>query len=604
MSKIHVMSDNLANKIAAGEVVERISSVVKELVENSIDAKSHVISIDLIDSGTKLIKVTDDGIGMDKEDATLCFQRHATSKLLKEDDLFFINTLGFRGEALPSIASVSKVDLKTSQGGVGTHVVINGGTTTLVEASEARTGTTISIADLFYNTPARLKYLKSNATELANVTSFIEKLALSYPAISFTLTNNDKRIVYTSGSGDLLKTIHEIYGYTVSSNMIEISSSNDDYDLRGYICKPSVLKSNRNHMITIVNGRVVKNMDLNRAILDGYYKFRHDSQFPVVVLEIDTDPTLIDVNVHPTKQDIKFSKMDVLTYMVVNTIQERLRNTLLITNVEAPEEKCECNHSHEEKSEYVTPSLASIVSENEEEYKESEQVVLDFKYADSFNADKSFEDAKEVFEKLNNFEEDAIKKLELYPCGELFGTYIVAQNEYGMYLIDHHAAQERINYERILEEFKNEKIKTISMLIPITIELSTSEFLTIKENLDTITSLGFVVEEFGINTFVVKEHPTWLISGREEACIRKLFDIIIQGEYKFDKLRFRNHVAATMACKMSVRGNESITIEEATALLHDLVLCKDPYNCAHGRPSMISFSKYELDKMFKRVMWC
>ena len=270
------MGDALANKIAAGEVVERISSVVKELVENSIDANSKTIIVDLIDSGTTSIKVTDDGVGMERVDALTCFQRHATSKLLSEDDLFFINTLGFRGEALPSIASVSKVDLRTSQGDVGTHIVIHGGEFITQEDGDARKGTIMEIADLFYNTPARLKYLKSDSTELANVTTFIEKLALSHEDISFTLTNNGKRIVFTSGSGDLLKTIYEIYGYSVSSNMIEISASNDDYDIYGYICKPSILKSNRNHMTTIVNGRIVKNAEVNKAINDGYYTFKPD----------------------------------------------------------------------------------------------------------------------------------------------------------------------------------------------------------------------------------------------------------------------------------------------------------------------------------------
>ena len=248
MSKIHVMSDTLSNKIAAGEVVEKIASVVKELVENSIDAGSKNVIVNLKESGTKLIEVIDDGCGMDSEDALLSFQRHATSKITKEDDLFFINTLGFRGEALASIASVSKVDMKTSQGMDGTHIHIEGGKLITNEKSDARKGTTISVADLFYNTPARLKYLKSLQTELANVTAYIEKLAMAHEDISFTLTNNENKIVYTSGSNDLLKVIHEVYGYTVSSNMIEINASNDDYDILGYICKPTVLKSTKSHM--------------------------------------------------------------------------------------------------------------------------------------------------------------------------------------------------------------------------------------------------------------------------------------------------------------------------------------------------------------------
>lgn len=586
MSNIKVMSEGLANKIAAGEVVERISSVVKELVENSIDAKSKCINVDLIDSGTKSIKVTDDGVGMDHDDADLCFLRHATSKLLREDDLFFINTLGFRGEAIPSIASVSKVDLKTSQGGAGTHIVIHGGEKVVDEVNNARKGTIMEVSDLFYNTPARLKYLKSDSTELANVTTYIEKLALSHPDISFSLTNNEKRIVFTSGSNDLLKTIHEIYGYSVSSNMIEVNLSTDDYDVYGYICKPAILKSNRNHMTTIVNGRCVKNSEINKAINDGYFTFKPDIKYPVVVLKIETDPTLIDVNIHPTKQDIKFSKIDVLKSSLTEGISSALKKTLLIPKIEVKTPEV-----------YYNEISMPEVHEEDEEYQESVQETLNFK--------ETFGDAKkEVVDASNEdvSENELIKKLELYPAGVVFGTYIIAQNDEGMYLIDQHAAQERINYERVLHALASDKIYTTSLLIPITIELSSSEYLKIKENMNILESLGFKVEEFGVNTFIVKEHPTWLRVGLETESTRKIFDIIIEGKHLFDRVKFQDHIAATMACKMSVKGNEAITLEQAEELLSDLVLCDNPYNCPHGRPTIITFTKYELERMFKRVM--
>lgn len=592
MSKIKVMSENLANKIAAGEVVERISSVVKELVENSIDAGSKTVIVDLIDSGTTSIKVTDDGSGMDKSDALTCFQRHATSKLLKEDDLFFINTLGFRGEALPSIASVSKVDLKTSQGDVGTHIVIHGGEVKTHEDGDARKGTIMEIADLFYNTPARLKYLKSDSTELANVTTFIEKLALSHDDISFTLTNNGKRIVFTSGSGDLLKTIHEIYGYSVSSNMIEISASNDDYDIYGFICKPSILKSNRNHMTTIVNGRIVKNVEVNKAINDGYYTFKPDIKYPVVVLKIETDPTLVDVNIHPTKQDIKFSKIDELNKLIRESIASALKKVLLV-----PEVKVEVKIPEPLYSEISMP----LVMEDEEPYTTLEQVSIDFKESDA----GTYKEVLEIQESNNieNVEEnELVKKLELYPVGIALGTYIIAQNQDGVFLIDQHAAQERINYEKNLAALKAEKVTTTSVLIPISIELSASEALKIKENIGLLQELGFQVEEFGVNSFIVKEHPTWLRVGLETESVKKIFDIIIEGKYLFDRVKFNEHIAITMACKMSVKGNEAITLEEAENLLNDLVLCDNPYNCPHGRPTIISFTIYELERMFKRVM--
>lgn len=582
--KIKVMSDNLANKIAAGEVIERISSVVKELVENSIDAKSRTIIVDLIDSGTKSIKVTDDGIGMESEDALLCFQRHATSKLLKEDDLFFINTLGFRGEALPSIASVSKVDMNTSTDNNGTHIIIHGGNVITNEVGNKRKGTTIEVADLFYNTPARLKYLKSDTTELSNVTTYIEKLALANPKISFTLTNNEKKIVFTSGSGDLLKTIHEIYGYTVSSNMIGIKNSNDDYDINGFICKPQVQKSNRNHITTIVNGRIVRNADVNRAITEGYHTFMPDIKYPVVVLMIDTDPTLIDVNIHPTKQDIKFSKIDDLNKMITETISSALRKAILIPKmeIELPEE----------------PKLVESTFESVDN--NTEQVVMDFK-----EVPKTYEKVVEnVIDASDEsiHENELIKKIDLYAVGIALGTYIIAQNEDGMYLIDQHAAQERINYERVLKALADPKITTNTLLLPINIELSASEFIKIKENIKTLEDMGFVLEEFGVNTFMIKEHPTWLREGLETESCKRIFDIIIEGKYTFDKLKFQDHIAATMACKMSVKGNEAITLEQAQTLLNDLVLCDNPYNCPHGRPTIITFSKYELERMFKRVM--
>ena len=325
----------------------------------------------------------------------------------------------------------------------------------------------MEIADLFYNPPARLKYLKSDSTELANVTTFIEKLALSHDDISFTLTNNGKRIVFTSGSGDLLNTIHEIYGYSVSSNMIEICASNDDYDIYGFICKPSILKSNRNHMTTIVNGRIVKNVEVNKAINDGYYTFKPDIKYPVVVLKIETDPTLVDVNIHPTKQDIKFSKIDELNKLIRESIASALKKVLLV-----PEVKVEVKIPEPLYSEISMP----LVMDDEEPYTTLEQVSIDFKESDA----GTYKEVLEIQESNNieNVEEnELVKKLELYPVGIALGTYIIAQNQVGVFLIDQHAAQERINYEKNLAALKAEKVTTTSVLIPISIELSASEAL-------------------------------------------------------------------------------------------------------------------------------
>lgn len=596
MSKIHVMSESLANKIAAGEVIERIASVVKELVENSIDAKAKIINVDLVDCGLKEIKVTDDGVGMDKEDALLSFQRHATSKIRKDDDLFFIQTLGFRGEALASIASVSKVDLKTSQGSVGTHIVIEGGKLLTNEETDAKKGTCMRVNDLFYNTPARLKYLKSNTTELAGVTSFIERLSLSHPEISFTLTNNDKRIVFTSGSNDLLKTIHELFGYTVSSNMIEVHVSTDDYDVNGYICKPVVLKSNRNYMLTFVNDRMVKNIDINRGINDGYRDFKPDIKYPVCVLKIETDPTLVDVNIHPSKADIKISKIDELVELLTNTIRDTLRKTLLVhdmeinTNVKSPGVIDITKNMAEEKHEYV-------VTES--------QLTMDYSKAIvDPETNHGFEQAQLLVEEQseNKAINEDIKRLELNPVGIIMQTFIVAENESGMYLIDQHAAHERINYEMVQKKMREKETYKQKMLIPLTIELSASDYMKVEEHKPDLEELGFTIEEFGVNTIVIKEHPTWLRQGMEDVLIKQIIDMLIEDAVKFDKMKFLKRVAQTTACKMSIRAHEVITLDQARELLKQLVQCENPYNCAHGRPTIIHYSEYELDRMFRRIM--
>lgn len=613
MPKIHVMSDNLANKIAAGEVVERSSSVVKELVENAIDAGSSIITIDLINGGLNGITITDNGCGMEHDDALLSFQRHATSKLLREDDLFFISTLGFRGEALPSIASVSEVDLVTCAKTIGTHLHIKGGKLEIDEPADKRVGTRISIKNLFFNTPARLKYLKSEPTELASCVSYIEKIALSYPKIKFTLNNNERAVVKTSGSGNLKKTIHEIYGLQVSSKLIEIKNSNDDYDIRGFICKPEILKSNRYHMTTIVNGRVIRNNDLNRAINDAYYTYKPDSKYPIVVINIETDPTLIDVNIHPTKQDIKFSKQDQLYNLITKTIKDALYQNLLLPSamerLKATNDvisKEEINSIIEDKitlenkstmdntsnGNYSLPTDA-LLAQGEFNFNVFEDTV-------EYNAKEKIKENPEIDSQQQP--ENKIKSLNLHPIGAINLTFIVAQGDDGLYLIDQHAAHERINYEKVLKYFQEEKIITTPLLVPLPIELTPTEFILVQKNLELLKSMGFVLEEFGLNTFVFKEHPIWFKEGFEEEGLRRVIDMIIQSGANFDAMKFRDRAAAMLACKMSIKANMSISLEVMQHLLDDLALCDNPYNCAHGRPTIINFSSYDLNRMFKRIM--
>ena len=587
MAKIKVMSENLANKIAAGEVVEKCASVVKELVENSIDAESTEIKVDLIAGGLNSIKISDNGIGMEHEDALLAFERHATSKLTKEDDLFFINTLGFRGEALPSIASVSEIELITCASKVGTHIVKKGGNLVLDEKIGKNRGTEITVANLFYNTPARLKYLKSEQYELANSVSYIEKLALAKPNIKFTLTNNERVLVKTSGSNNLLKTINEIYGLNVSSKMLEIKAMNDDFTISGYICKPEILKSNKNDMNIFVNGRIIKNYDINRAINDAYYNYKPDKKFPIVVINIETDPTLIDVNIHPTKQDIKIAKFNNLYTLLLDTIEEVLKKNLLVQDavLRLPEAN-EIKQDVLKVQETIVPyKPLKPVPEEPKENKIIEEEQTSFNFTDE-----------------NDTINPEFKKLNLHPIGQIHATFIVAQNEDGMYLIDQHAAAERINYEKVKEEFAKKEFYQVPMLIPITMEFPTSDYIIIKDNLEYLEELGFNIIEFGVNTININAHPSWIDNEYAEETIRSIMDLIIQEKNKFDRLKFEERLIQTTACKMSVKANTPLSIESMEDLLKRLEQCKNPYNCAHGRPSIMNFNNYELDRMFKRAM--
>ncbi len=576
--KIKVMSENLANKIAAGEVVEKCASVVKELVENAIDAGAKHIKVNLEDGGIKKIEVIDDGSGMDKADAVLAFARHATSKIYKDDDLYFIETLGFRGEALASIASVSEVNMITCSGDVGTHVHIKGGTMDLVEDASARQGTIITITNLFYNTPARLKYLKSETTEANNCIRYIEKLALSKPEIAFTLTNNDRVVVKTSGSDNLLKCIHEIYGLNVSSNMLEIKASSDDFLIYGYVSKPSVLKKNRNHLNTIVNGRVVRNNDINRAINDAYNTYKHEGFYPVVVIQITTDPTLVDVNIHPTKQDIKISKIENLEKLLYNNIKKALYENLLVPNALIDESLNNVKSDFSLDNNYVSEKNTTVI-----------QTKMDF--AEPRNV-MDIDDNKNA----------ELKTLNLYPIGQIHGTYIIAEDEEGMYILDQHAAHERVNYEMIQKKFQESEIAITEMLVPLSIELTTSDFNTFMENKKVLDDLGFKIEEFGINTIVIKAHPTWLTKNFEGDNLKSIIDLVITNGKNFNKERFLDSLAKMVSCKMSVKANERLSFEEMNQLLKDLVKCDNPYNCCHGRPSIMKFTNYELEKMFKRVI--
>ncbi len=595
MGKIEVMSEDLANKIAAGEVVEKTMNVVKELVENSIDAKSTEIKINLIDSGVKEITVIDDGIGMDKSDAVLAFSRHATSKLKTLEDLFYVSSLGFRGEALPSIASVSHVNLKTCNGSVGTEVEIEGGTIKEVGSSDLKKGTRITVTKLFYNTPVRLKYLKNLYTELANITDYVNKMALSFPNIKFVLTNNDKVLLNTDGRGNLLKVIGNIYGIELTKKMIYIDANNDDYEIKGYISYPECARTSKNNITVLVNGRSIRNSELTKIIIESYHTYIPESKYPIVVLNIETDPILIDVNIHPTKMDIKFSKIDTLKELINKAVKEKLETINLIPEIKEiykEDENISSSiplYNYEEESpkpNVLEYSLNLEVKEDKEDY----NVLVKDEDENKFN---------DMPVKEEQADSNRIKKM--YPVGVVHATYIIAENEDGMYIIDQHAAAERINYEKYLEKLTTHDNTSIDLLIPIKLEFSNKDYIILKENMQILTDMGFVIEEFGINTLLIRSHPYWLPDYAQEEAIKKIIDIVIMTE-DFDNYKFIDRIAATLACKMSIKANDRITLTDMEDLLERLRNTKNPFTCPHGRPTIITYSNYELEKLFKRVM--
>jgi len=599
MAKIHIMDEILANKIAAGEVVERCSSVVKELVENSIDAGATEIKVELIEAGTKEIKVIDNGTGMEQEDAVNAFQRHATSKLSSEEDLYRIDTLGFRGEALPSIASVSEVVLTTSTGGVGTVVKINGGKLIAVERGDARKGTIFQVKNLFYNTPARLKHLKSLYAELASITDYMNKIALSHPSIQFRLSNNGNEILNTDGSNHLLKTIKAVYGLNVARKMIEVSAEDDDYTIYGFISMPEIHRSSRNHMVTIVNGRVVRNQELNRVINDAYHSLKPDTRYPIVVLEIEVDPSLIDVNIHPTKMDIKFSKLEELKLLIEHMIREKLHRKNLIPEAELEESYEVTRPKYVEQTLVLEKEIEPVKEQEPDSFLEEEEIPINMDFV--AEKEKQEEEILKVSQEENKQEVKKEHRMpEMYPVGVVHGTYIICQNEDGMFLIDQHAAKERVNYEYYMKKMGNPNIVSTPLLFPITVELSTSEFILVKEKLDVLRDLKFVVEENGLQSLLIKEHPAWLPQDDIEGSIRKIIEILIQEGKHFSIEKFNEKVSTMMSCKHAIKANQYVDMKEIEQLIQDLRRCENPFHCPHGRPTTVFLTNYDLEKLFKR----
>nr|WP_106784471.1 DNA mismatch repair endonuclease MutL [Lysinibacillus timonensis] len=648
MGKIQVMDEWLSNKIAAGEVVERPSSVVKELVENAIDAGSTQIEVFLEEAGLTSIQVTDNGSGMDEEDALLSFGRHATSKISKEQDLFRIRTLGFRGEALASIASVSKITLRTSDGKTsGIEVELEGGHVVSQKPTAFRRGTDITVAQLFYNTPARLKYLKTIQTELGHSIDLLNRLALGYPDISFKLVHNGGVLLQTNGRGNVQQVLASIYGVQNAKKMISFSTESKDYKVHGYASLPEVTRASKNYISIFVNGRWVKHYLIQKAVVDAYHTYLPIERYPIVVLYIEGDPYLTDVNVHPAKHQIRLSKEQELLPLIEGAIRESIRGTIHVPLAEKKEKparipseqlnmwKSPQPHLNETKLNEIVQKLngqSSVVMEVPGEPAEEischpslgDELHLEDPVGQSFgpipksdyvanndiisNDSVSFNnDPIESRTATTEYEslEPAVKS-EPFPdleiVGQIHGTYIVAQMEDGFYLIDQHAAQERIKYEyfrdKVGEVNPNERQ---SLLLPLTFHYSADEALILKENLHFLEEVGVFLEDFGQSSFVVREHPTWFPKGFEQEIIEELIEQVLRHK-RTDVKKLREEAAIMMSCKKSIKANHYLTKEQMVALLADLRKADNPFTCPHGRPVMIHFSTYEVEKMFKRVM--
>ncbi len=668
MGKIKQLDDALSNKIAAGEVVERPASVVKELVENSIDAGSTVIEIDLEEAGMAKIRITDNGDGIEEEDVLVAFQRHATSKIKDENDLFRIRTLGFRGEALPSIASVSRLELKTSTGmDAGTRVSIEGGKVITVEKADSRKGTDITVMDLFFNTPARLKYLKTIHTELGNITDVVNRLALSHPDVSFRLVHNGRRLLQTTGNGDVRQVLAAIYGMNMIKSMVPIAGESLDYKINGWVTLPEITRASRNYISTMINGRFIKNYPLVKAIQEGYHTLLPIGRYPIVLLDIQMDPLLVDVNVHPSKMEVRLSKEQELNQLVSESIKSVFKTKVLIpagfttakpakakteqTFFELdhlPEAATQPKPGYEEnweetksgetgqgrisesgpviRNEYVpqTPTdlvkelsalgappgtdaklLQAAVNVRTSGYVRSEDDnATDFTEEHSQDGDHSHRESEAQGERSPSYipKADTSSRVPpLYPIGQMHGTYILAQNDKGLYIIDQHAAQERIKYEYFREKVGQVESELQDMLVPLTFEYSADECIRINEYLSELEKVGVFLEPFGHNSFIVRSHPQWLPQGEEKETIEEMIEQLLSMK-KVDIKKLREEAAILMSCKGSIKANRHLRNDEIQSLLDELRRSSDPFTCPHGRPIIVHYSTYEMEKMFKRVM--
>ncbi|MGX4765983.1 DNA mismatch repair endonuclease MutL [Bacillus mojavensis] len=627
MAKVIQLSDELSNKIAAGEVVERPASVVKELVENAIDADSTVIEIDIEEAGLASIRVLDNGEGMENDDCKRAFRRHATSKIKDENDLFRVRTLGFRGEALPSIASVSHLEITTSTGeGAGTKLMLQGGNIISESRSSSRKGTEIVVSNLFFNTPARLKYMKTVHTELGNITDVVNRIALAHPEVSIRLRHHGKNLLQTNGNGDVRHVLAAIYGTAVAKKMLPLQVSSLDFEVKGYIALPEITRASRNYMSSVINGRYIKNFPLVKAVHEGYHTLLPIGRHPITFIEITMDPILVDVNVHPSKLEVRLSKETELHDLIRDGIKDVFKHQQLIPSAQLPKKSAPVIKNEqqfitfdEKPAERKIPEKAPVPSYSPMKLSSvvKEPVEIEDELPSEQLETHSVAETKQRLEEPavteewpEGFEQEPAQEQQqtsservpiMYPIGQMHGTYILAQNENGLYIIDQHAAQERIKYEYFREKVGEIEPEVQDMIVPLTFHYSTNEALIIEQHQQELESVGVFLESFGSNSYIVRCHPAWFPKGEEAELIEEIIQQVLDSK-NIDIKKLREEAAIMMSCKGSIKANRHLRNDEIKALLDDLRSTSDPFTCPHGRPIIIHHSTYEMEKMFKRVM--
>lgn len=627
MAKINILDDSTINKIAAGEVVERPSSIIKELVENSIDAGSSYISIEIENGGKDLIRIVDNGSGIDKDDVNKAFLRHATSKINTVEDLSSLESLGFRGEALASIAAVSKLEMltKTEEALIGLRIVLDGGKIREKEAASANRGTQISVRDLFFNTPARRKFLKSNQAEAQAITDIVNKIAIGNPSIKIKYINNSKTIYETLGDGSIINAIRMIYGRDISENLIEIDYRSKYFSISGYLGNNNIYRGNRNHQHLYINGRYIKSPNISKKINDAYKAIIPINKYPIYFVNISVDPAKVDVNIHPSKLEVKFDQEE----EILNELSDFVRGILLKSSLVgryknnsrdkdlynknsfagfnsfsySPQE-VENNLTSTAIREDVSNSCSNQ-NTNESPRGQADMIQTPIRLSDINNGgiqDKKEVDSKMEYQQSSFIEESPDRNpdfIGLKFIGTIFDTYIIFSKNDDMIMLDQHAAHERIRFEMYMSKYKANDISVQMLIDPIIMDLDSNDMDTVRKNIDVFSSFGFLVEEFGHRSISIRGLPNTFGEPESKRFIYELIDGLgkIDNIYdtKYDEI-------AEIACKSAIKGNDKISIEEAKHLIGQLEECSNPYTCPHGRPTMVKMTRYEIEKLFKRRM--